>query len=132
MLTPEELHARTARAVRAATEPGRELGLDVRQPVVLHDAFSVVVQLAPAPVVARVPVVLPPGLRGRRLAVRQQRELDAVAWLAARGVPVVPPSPLVPLLPVARDGCSMTFWRATRAKPRVGACLWRIRRSSRS
>lgn len=102
--------SRTARAVEAAAKAGRELGLDVRDPVVLHDAFSVVVHLAPAPVVVRVPLVLPPGLSGQRLAARQQRELDVVSWMHARGFPVVPPSPLVPPAPVARDGMSMTFW----------------------
>jgi hypothetical protein len=110
MLTSDELRSRTTRAVQAATEAGRELGLDVHQPVVLHDAFSVVVHLSPAPVAVRVPVVLPPGLQGERLAMRQQRELNVVAWLASRGFPVVPPSSLVPPRPVARDGFSMTFW----------------------
>ena len=32
-------------------------------------------------------------------------------WLADRGHPVVPPSPLVPREPVRRDGFSMTFWQ---------------------
>lgn len=109
-MTPEELQARSARAVKAATDAGRDLGLNVGDPVVLHDVFSVVVHLAPVPVVARVPMVLPPDLRGARLAARQQRELDVVAWLAGRGTPVVAPSPLVPLAPVERDGFSMTFW----------------------
>lgn len=67
--------------------------------------------LAPAPVAVRVPLVLPPDMRegDGRLAARQQRELDVVAWLAGRGLPVVAPSPLVPRSPVARDGLSMTF-----------------------
>lgn len=109
-MTAEELQARSARAVRAATDAGRDLGLDVRDPVVLHAVFSVVVHLAPLPVVVRVPMVMPPDLRGARLRARQQRELDVVAWLAGRGVPVVAPSPLVPLAPIERDGFSMTFW----------------------
>lgn len=110
MLPPDALQARTARALRAATDAARSLGLDAREPVVLHDAFSVVAHLAPAPVAVRVPLVLPPALRGPALAARQQRELDIVAWLAARDFPVVPPSPLVPRAPVAHDGFSMTFW----------------------
>lgn len=110
MMTADEISARTARAVAAAADAGRALGLDVREPVVLHDAFSVVAHLAPAPVAARVPLVLPPALHGAALAARQQRELDVVAWLAERGVPVVPPSPLVGHAPVARDGFSITFW----------------------
>jgi hypothetical protein len=109
-MTPEEIQARSARAVRAATAAGRQLGLDVRNPVVLHDVFSVVVHLAPLPIVVRVPTVTPPGLRGALLAARQQRELDVVAWLAEQGVPVVSPSAHVPRRPVERDGFSMTFW----------------------
>ncbi len=109
-MTPEELQARSARAVKAATDAGRDLGLDVGDPVLLHDVFSAVVHLAPAPVAVRVPMVLPSDLRGPRLRERQQRELDVVAWLAGQGIPVVAPSPLVPLAPVERDGFSMTFW----------------------
>ena len=52
--------ARTARAVGAAAAAGRQLGLEVREPRVLYDVFSVVVHLAPSPVVVRVPTVLPP------------------------------------------------------------------------
>lgn len=89
---------------------GRALGLPVTDPKVLHDVFSVVVHLAPAPVVARVPVVLPPGFDGAAREARQARELAVVAWLAERDVPVVRPSPRVPREPVRRDGFSMTFW----------------------
>lgn len=109
MITADGIQARTTRAVTAAVTAGRDLGLDVRDPVILHNVFSVVVHLAPAPVVARVPVVIPPDMRDG-LVERQQRELDVVAWLAARDFPVVAPSPLVPLAPIARDECSMTFW----------------------
>ncbi|QRK11621.1 phosphotransferase [Archangium violaceum] len=109
-LTPSELKARTTRAVAAATSAGRALGLDVADPKVLHDVFSVVVHLAPSPVVVRVPVVLPPGFDGAPQVARQARELAVVAWLADRGLPVVRPSPLVPREPVRREGFSMTFW----------------------
>ena len=109
-MTADEIEARSGRAVEAATAAALEMGLEVRDPIVLHDVFSVVVHLSPLPVVVRVPMVLPPDLRGQALRERQQRELDAVAWLAARGVPVVAPSSRVPLAPVARDGFSMTFW----------------------
>jgi hypothetical protein len=109
-LTPDELAARSRRAVAAATAVGCELGLQVDEPRVLHDVFSVVVHLAPSTVVARVPVVLPPSLDAGAQRARQARELAAVAWLARQGHPVVRPSPLVPLAPVARDGFSITFW----------------------
>ncbi|MGA4859629.1 phosphotransferase [Streptomyces koyangensis] len=109
--TPEQLARRTASAVDAAVAVGRDLGLTVTGPRVLHDLFSVVVHLAPSPVVARVPVVLPPTETPEALARRQQAELDVAQWLDARSTPVIPPSPLVPRRPVARDGFSLTFWQ---------------------
>ncbi|MFE7723345.1 phosphotransferase family protein [Nocardia rhizosphaerihabitans] len=80
-------------------------------PVVLHDVFSVVVHLAPAPVVVRVPTVLPPGVGLDKQTARQRVELDVVSWLAKQGTPVIAPSPLAPVEPVQRDGLSMTFWQ---------------------
>ncbi|MGP4056759.1 phosphotransferase [Mycobacterium sp. 4D054] len=108
---------RTGRAVAAAVTAGRNLGLDVRHGAVLHDVFSVVVHLQPEPVVARVPVVLTSSARPEQQSVRQQRELDVAAWLHDQGVPVVPPSPLVPRRPVRRDGFSMTFWELADLAP---------------
>lgn len=110
LLTSDQLAARTQRALAAVTAAGRELGLTVDDPTILHDAFSVVVHLAPSPVVARVPVVLPDGFELSTQTARQTRELAVVGWLADRGQPVVRPSPLVPRVPVQRDGFSMTFW----------------------
>lgn len=110
-MTPDQLAARTSRALDAAVTAGRELGLTVTDPTVLHDMFSVVVHLAPSPVVVRVPTVLPPYADTGVQAARQRLELDVVAWLAMRGVPVIPPSPLVPREPVRHDGFSMTFWQ---------------------
>ncbi|MGO1052903.1 aminoglycoside phosphotransferase family protein [Crossiella sp. CA198] len=110
-LTRSDLARRTAAAVDAAVGAGRDLGLAVTEARVLHDLFSVVVHLAPAPVVARIPVVLPESAGLDALAHRQQAELDVTRWLADQGVPVLPPSPLVPRKPVRRNGFSMTFWQ---------------------
>lgn len=110
LLTPDELAARTQRAVSTAVSAGRELGLAVSEGKVLHDAFSVLVHLVPAPVVARVPVALPVDLDPAAQAARQRRELAVVHWLAQHGAPVVPPSPLVPREPLQRAGLSLTFW----------------------
>ncbi|GAB3209640.1 phosphotransferase family protein [Marinactinospora thermotolerans] len=110
-VTPSQIARRTSAAVDAAVGAGRDLGLAVTDAVVLHDLFSVVVHLAPSPVVARVPTVLPHCTDLASLAHRQRAELDVTRWLAARGTPVIPPSPLVPREPVQRDGFSMTFWR---------------------
>ncbi|MEU9059232.1 aminoglycoside phosphotransferase family protein [Streptomyces sp. NPDC048430] len=109
-LTPQQLADRTTRAVDAAVAAGRELGLTVTEPAVLHDVFSVVVHLAPAPVVARIPTVLPDPDDLDALARRQRDELDVARWLAEQGTPVIAPSTLVPCEPVQRDGFSMTFW----------------------
>ena len=100
---------RTARAVAAATAAGRDLGFEATDPKVLHDMFSVVVHLSPAPVVVRVPVLLPPSLRGasEAQALRQRDELAVTSWLAGTGFPVVPPLGG----PVERDGFLMTFWQ---------------------
>lgn len=113
MLTAEELSARTSRAVSAAVTAGRALGLRVDEPRVLYDVFSVIVHLAPSPVVVRVPTVLPPSRVGDPDAqtAQQRRELAVTGWLAGRGYPVVPPSELLAPEPVLRDGFSMTFWR---------------------
>nr|WP_278262571.1 aminoglycoside phosphotransferase family protein [Nocardia sp. AG03] len=116
-MTTDQLAARTARAVTAAVDAGRELGITVHDPVVLHDIFSVVVHLAPAPVVVRVPTVLAPGSDLDGLARRQRTELDVVSWLAAQQVPVIASSPLVPAEPVRRESFSMTFWQYVERDP---------------
>ncbi|MEV3902966.1 aminoglycoside phosphotransferase family protein [Mycobacterium sp. NPDC050551] len=113
MLTPDDIAARTDRAVAAASAAGRALGIRFDEPRVLYDVFSVIVHLAPAPVVVRVPTVLPRSLAADpdRQATQQRSELAVAGWLADHGHPVVPPSPLVAREPVQRDGFSMTFWR---------------------
>lgn len=112
MLSTAEIAERTTRAVDAAAGAGRDLGLTATDPRVLYDVFSVVVHLAPAPVVVRVPTVLPRTVRADPdgQTTQQRRELAVAGWLAEQGHPVVAPSPLVPAAPVRRDGFSMTFW----------------------
>ncbi|WP_091651038.1 phosphotransferase [Micromonospora pallida] len=116
-MPPEQIADRTARAVDAAVHAGRGLGLTVTEPKVLYEAFSVVVHLAPSPVVARVLTVLPHYADLDSQAVRQRAELGVTRWLADRGTPVIPPSPLVPREPVQRDGFSMTFWQLVNVAP---------------
>jgi hypothetical protein len=110
-MPPEQIAHRTARAVDAAVRAARAFGLTVTEPKVLYEVFSVVVHLAPSPVVARVLTVLPHYADLDSQAVRQRAELDVTRWLTERGTPVIPPSPLVPREPVQRDGFSMTFWQ---------------------
>ncbi|MBE9373558.1 aminoglycoside phosphotransferase family protein [Saccharopolyspora sp. HNM0983] len=110
-LTPQQLARRTGAAVDAAVAAGRERGLTVTDAEVLHDLFSVVVHLSPAPVVARIPTVLAPGTDPAEMARRQQAELDVTRWLDEQGTPVLAPSPLVPREPVRRDGFCLTLWQ---------------------
>ncbi|WP_245236914.1 phosphotransferase [Streptomyces iakyrus] len=110
-MTPDQMSARTSRALAAAVGAGRDLGLDVAEARVVYDVFSVVVHLAPSPVVVRVPTVLPSYADAGSQAARQRQELAVTGWLADQGHPVIPPSPLVPREPVLRDGFSMTFWQ---------------------
>ncbi|AZK97830.1 MULTISPECIES: phosphotransferase [Streptomyces] len=100
--------SRAEHALALAVEAGRELGLRADRPRVLHDVFSVLVHLAPEPVVVRVPA-LAVGTAAE-LRERQQRELAVTGWLADTGFPVVGPSPLVPREPVGAGGTSLTFW----------------------
>ncbi|MEU3644187.1 phosphotransferase [Lentzea sp. NPDC034063] len=111
--TPEDIAGRTAAATEAAVAAGRELGLEITEGKVLYELFSVVVHLAPSPVVARIPTVLPHTTTLESLAERQQQELDVAQWLHDQGTPVIPPSPLVERKPVQRDGFSITFWPFT-------------------
>lgn len=109
-MTDTERAARTSAAVDAGVGAARDLGLEVTDPAVLHDLFSVVVHLRPSPVVVRIPTVLPVTETPATVAHRQSDELAVTAWLDVAGVPVLRPSPLVPARPVQRGGFSMTFW----------------------
>lgn len=112
-ISPDDVRVRQERAVVAAVAASSAHGITATEPRVLHDGFSVVVHLYPAPVVVRVPTVLPRTVTAdpQTQADQQRRELAGTGWLAERGHPVVPPSPLMPAEPVARDGFSMTFWQ---------------------
>ncbi|PWK88226.1 phosphotransferase family enzyme [Lentzea atacamensis] len=111
--TPEDIAKRSNAAKEASVAAGRELGLEITEGKVLYELFSVVVHLAPSPVVARIPTVLPHTTTLEDLARRQQQELDVAQWLHDQGTPVIAPSPLVPRKPVQRDGFSITFWPFT-------------------
>jgi aminoglycoside phosphotransferase (APT) family kinase protein len=105
---------RTDRAAAAAAVAGRSVGLRVDEPRVLHDMFSIVVHLAPSPVVARVATVTIPGTPDVR--ARQERELAVAAWLDARDVPVVRPHHREPL---EVEGFAMTLWEYVELAPRA-------------
>jgi hypothetical protein len=93
--------------VDAALQAARRHGLPVDSPVVLRDLTNVLVHLAPAPVVARVPITLArlrsPGWFAEEMRLAQ--------FLAAAGAPVAPPSDEVDPGPHDQDGFAITFWR---------------------
>jgi hypothetical protein len=73
---------------------------------VVRDLTNVLVHLAPAPVVARIPVTLG-RLRG---ASWETTVVELGTFLAREGAPVAPPSRLVPPGPHERDGLQISFW----------------------
>lgn len=104
-----------ARATAAAVATARAHGLRVCEPAVLADAYSVLLHLRPAPVVARV-ATLTALLRGP-MEPWLEREVSVAGFLAARGAPVVAPSDELPAGPHRHDGLVLTFWRYVRPDP---------------
>ena len=80
--------------LRELTDFARSHGVRCTQPVVLRDRANLLVHLAPAPVVARVPVVT--AVVRPDPARHLVRERQLAVWLRTRGVAVVGPSDLVP------------------------------------
>ncbi|PXY33945.1 phosphotransferase family protein [Prauserella flavalba] len=101
------------RAVAAAVETARGLGLPSVAPVVLADRSNVLVRLGH--VVARVPattLLTRPGVAGW-LA----RDVRLATFLSGLGAPVVPPSTDPPPGPHLGKGLPLTFWRYVRHDP---------------
>jgi hypothetical protein len=96
-------------AIAAAQAVAREQGVRSDDPVVLRDAWHVLVHLRPSPVVARVSSSrpFPEGPNPDDVA----RELAVAAHCARAGCAVVPPAEEVEALPYRHDGRTVTFWR---------------------
>jgi hypothetical protein len=92
----------------AAVEVAAGLGVHCNDPVVLADGANVVVHLRPAPLVAKVAAST---TAVRPAATWLQRELDVAQFLVARGAPVMPPSPEVPVTVHHGNGQVMSFWK---------------------
>ena len=97
----------TVAALDAALGAARGVGLPTAQPVVLRDLTNVLVHLAPAPVVARVPLTLA-RLRGPDWFAQ---ELRVATFLAEAGAPIAPPADAVDPGPHEQDGLLVSFWR---------------------
>ena len=93
-------------AVRAAVAVAAAHGVRCERPVVLREAWHVLVHLQPAPVVARVTSgaaeVDPADVL---------RELSVAAHAIRAGAPVVPPADLLPPGPHLHHGHTLVFWR---------------------
>jgi hypothetical protein len=114
--------------VAAALAVAREQGVRCDDPVILRDAWHVLVHLRPAPVVARVTSSLPypegPDPEG------VVRELSVAVFCAEAGCAVVPPASEVEAVPYRRDGHIVTFWRYIEPydDPDPGAAVRELRR----
>ncbi|HEV8251301.1 MAG TPA: phosphotransferase [Gaiellaceae bacterium] len=95
--------------VAAALAVARAGGLDPREPVVLRDAWHVLVHLRPFPVVARVSTTIPfpEGPHPDDLV----RELEVAAHAARAGAAVIPPADEVDPGPHRYGERIVTFWR---------------------
>jgi hypothetical protein len=96
-------------AVRAAVAVAAEHGLHSNDPVVLRDAWHVLVHLRPLPVVARVSSgrPYPEGPAEDGVVI----ELAVGSHAARAGAPVVPPSDLLAPGPHRHDGHVVAFWK---------------------
>lgn len=106
---------RLSRATAAAVTIARAHGLHVNEPAVLADAYSVLLHLPPAPVVARVATLT--ALLRSPMRPWLDREVRVAGFLADRGAPVVAPSDELPAGPHHHDGLGVTFWRYIRPDP---------------
>lgn len=104
-------------AVRAAVEVAAEHGLRSDDPVVLRDAWHVLVHLRPLPLVARVSSgrPYPEGPPEEAVII----ELAVASHAARAGAPVVPPSDLLAPGPHRHDGHVVAFWQYVEPKREV-------------
>jgi hypothetical protein len=104
-------------AVRAAVEVAAEHGLRSNDPVVLRDAWHVLVHLRPLPLVARVSSgrPYPEGPAEDGVII----ELAVGSHAARAGAPVVPPSGLLDPGPHRRGGHVVAFWQYVEPKREV-------------
>jgi hypothetical protein len=103
------------RGLAAVTEAARREGLGFDDPVVLRDRGNLLVHLRPAPVVARVATVT--GTR-RPGDAWLRREVSIAGHLAARGMPVVPPSAEIDPGPHTHDGIALSSGSSPRRSRR--------------
>lgn len=96
-------------AIAAALAVARAHGVRCEEPVVLREAWHVLVHLRPLPIVARVSsgVPFPEGPKPDDVV----RELEVAGHAARAGAPVIPPADEVDAGPHHQGGHIVTFWR---------------------
>lgn len=99
----------TDRAIAASVTIASKYGINVSEPQILADAYSVRVHLKPAPIVARIATITP--LLRHPIESWLLREISVAEFLLAKGAPVVPPSNLLPSGTHSQDGLVVTFWQ---------------------
>jgi Phosphotransferase enzyme family len=99
--------SRSERAVAAAVAVAAAHGLACDDPAVLHDGSNVLVELRPAPVIARVSTKTGEARPGTAWL---RRELQIARHLAGAGAPAVRPSGLLAPGPHEHDGLALSFW----------------------
>lgn len=106
---------RSRQGIDAAVALARTHGVNVTEPVVLNDLFSLMIHLQPAPVVARVATWVS---KLRSPVVEwHRREVAVTTYLAQQGAPVVAPSPELPPGPHTYQGFTISFWTHLLADP---------------
>jgi hypothetical protein len=96
-------------AIAAALAVARTRGMHCEEPVVLRDAWHVLVHLRPLPIVARVSsgIPFPHGPKPDDVV----RELEVAGHAARAGAPVIPPADQIDPGPHHHGGHIVTFWR---------------------
>jgi Phosphotransferase enzyme family len=104
-------------ALAAAVAVANGCGLYCDEPVVLRQAWHVLVHLRPSPIVARVSsaIPFPKGPNPNDVV----RELDVAGHAARAGAPVIPPTDDVDPGPHHHGGHIVTFWRYIDARGEV-------------
>jgi hypothetical protein len=100
------VYDRAMSAVEAAVAVAEAYGVRCEKPIVLREAWHVLVHLWPAPVVARVTSGAP-GVNPDDV----EQELRVAEHAARAGAPVVQPSELLPPGPHHHGGHTLVFWR---------------------
>lgn len=100
-----------------AVDLARSLGIEVDEPIILANVYSLRIHLAPSPVVARVPTLT--GSVRSPVAPWLAREIELTRFLAKAGAPIVPPCDDINPGPHPIRGGAISFWKYVRTVPNV-------------